>query len=169
MRHTHAHRSRRPARVAAGVAMKMNDTISRRDLLKAGGAIVVSFALPLTARDAFAQTAPRAGTRPVDSGEVDGLLAIHADGSVTLYTSKVDVGTGLRMALAQTAAEELGMSPARITVVEGDTGLCPDQGGTGGSTGLTRGGTDIRTAAATARRALIDLAAARLNRPAAEL
>ena len=100
--------------------MQASTGISRRDLLKAGGAIVVSFAFQLTARDVFAQTAPRAGTRPVDSGEVDGLLAIHADGSVTLYTSKVDVGTGIRIAFAQMAAEELGVSPSRVTVVEGD-------------------------------------------------
>jgi CO/xanthine dehydrogenase Mo-binding subunit len=107
--------------------------------------------------------------RPLDPGEVDGLLAIHADGSVTLYTSKVDVGTGLRIALAQMAAEELGVAPTRVSVVEGDTSLCPDQGGTGGSTGLTRGGTEIRAAAATARRALLELGAAQLNRPAAGL
>ena len=58
---------------------------------------------------------------------------------------------------------------ARITVVDGDTGLCPDQGGTGGSTGLTRGGAEVRQAAATARQALLALGAARLNQPAANL
>ena len=143
--------------------------LSRRDLLKAGGAIVVSFTFPFAARDAFAQAAPPAGARPVDAGEVDGLLAIHADGSVTLFTSKVDVGTGIRIAFAQMAAEELGVSPARVTVVEGDTATCPDQGGTGGSTGLIRGGTEIRAAAATARRALLQMGATQLNRPVADL
>ena len=63
------------------------------------------------------------------------------------------------------AAEELGVAATRITIVEGDTGLCPDQGGTGGSTGLTRGGTEIRAAAATARQALLTLGSAQLNRP----
>ena len=149
--------------------MKMHDALSRRDLLKAGGAIVVSFAFPLTARDAFAQAAPHAGARPVDSGEVDGLLAIHADGSVTLYTSKVDVGTGIRIAFAQMAAEELGVSPSRVAVVEGDTATCPDQGGTGGSTSLVRGGIEIQAAAATARRALLQMGATRLNRPVTDL
>jgi len=145
--------------------------ISRRDLLKAGGAIVVSFAFAVAPRRAFAQAgaAAAATDRPLDPGEVDGLLAIHADGSVTLYTSKVDVGTGMRMALAQMAAEELGVSPSRVSVVEGDTATCPDQGGTGGSTGLVRGGTEIRAAAATAKRALLTLGAAQLNRPAADL
>ena len=148
------------------------DVISRRDVLKAGGALVVSFAFAGVPRDLFAQARRPFDTaqgRPVDSGEVDGLLAIHANGSVTLYTSKVDVGTGIRIALAQMAAEELGVSPARVTVVEGDTATCPDQGGTGGSTGLIRGGTEIRAAAATARRALLQMGATQLNRPVADL
>ena len=71
---------------------------------------------------------PATDARPLDPGEVDGLLAIHADGSVTLYTSKVDVGTGVRIALAQMAAEELGVAPARISVVEGDTASMPRSG-----------------------------------------
>jgi nicotinate dehydrogenase subunit B len=151
--------------------MQTPDLISRRDLLKAGGAIVVSFAFAVAPRRASAQTgaAPGAADRPLDPGEVDGLLAIHADGSVTLYTSKVDVGTGMRMALAQMAAEELGVSPARVSVVEGDTATCPDQGGTGGSTGLVRGGTEIRAAAATARRALLQMGSTQLNVPVSAL
>ena len=58
---------------------------------------------------------------------------------------------------------------ARITVVDGDTARCPNTGGTGGSTGLTRGGTAVRQAAATARQALLGLAATRLKRPVADL
>ena len=131
----------------------------------------MSFAFGVSPRRAAAQTAaaPATTDRPLDASEVDGLLAIHADGSVTIFTSKVDVGTGIRIALAQMAAEELGIAAARISVVEGDTGLCPDQGGTGGSTGLTRGGNEIRAAAATARQALLRLGAAQLNRPVADL
>jgi len=145
--------------------------LTRRDLLKAGGAIVVSFAFAAMPRRAAAQAGAPAGAagRPLDAGEVDGLLAIHADGSVTLYTSKVDVGTGVRIAFAQMAAEELGIAPSRVSVIEGDTATCPDQGGTGGSTGLVRGGTEIRAAAATARRALLQMGATRLNRPASDL
>src|SRR5438552_3771031 len=179
MRDAHTHRSRDSARVAcpgraervegAGVAMTP-ELLSRRDLLKAGGAIVVSFAFAVAPRRVTGQAGAQPGAgRPVDPSEVDGLLAIHADGSMTLYTSKVDVGTGMRMALAQMAAEELGVSPSRVSVVEGDTATCPDQGGTGGSTGLVRGGTEIRAAAATARRALLTLGATQLNRPAADL
>jgi nicotinate dehydrogenase subunit B len=153
--------------------------MQRRDLLKAGGAVIVSFAFrsagALAVREESLQDAagarPRqpASGKPLDPTEVDSFLAFHGDGTVTVYTGKVDVGTGLRIAVAQMAAEELGIAPERITLVDGDTGLCPDQGGTGGSTGLTRGGADVRQAAATARQALLALGATRLNRAAGEL
>jgi len=145
--------------------METFSPISRRDLLKTGGALVVSFALG--AKRAPAQNAD-AG-KPLDATEVDSFLAVHADGSVTIYTGKVDVGTGLRIAVRQMAAEELGLPAERVALVEGDTGLTPDQGGTGGSTGLTRGGSEVRQAAATARRALLELGAQQLKRAAAEL
>jgi nicotinate dehydrogenase subunit B len=151
--------------------METLTSISRRDLLKAGGALVVSFSFGSLMPDLVGaqDLIDRTSSKPIDPSDVDSFFAIHADGGITLYTGKVDIGTGLRVALAQMAAEELGVQAERITVVDGDTGLCPDQGGTGGSTGLTRGGTEIRQAAATARQALIALGAARLGRPVNEL
>jgi CO/xanthine dehydrogenase Mo-binding subunit len=141
--------------------------LSRRDVLKAGGAVIVSFAFNgVRPEDVWAQVPVG---KPLDPMEVDSFIAIHADGTATVYSGKVDVGTGLRIAVAQMAAEELGMNASRITVIDGDTGICPDQGGTGGSTGLTRGGAEIRQAAASARQALLALGATRLNRPATEL
>lgn len=140
----------------------------RRQLLKAAGGLVVGFTL----QDAFplvAQQATGDVPRTLDPKEVDSALAIHADGSVTVFTSKVDVGTGMRIAIAQMAAEELGVATNRVTVVDGDTGTCPNTGGTGGSTGLTRGGTAVRQAAATARRKLLALGALRLSVPADQL
>jgi nicotinate dehydrogenase subunit B len=164
MRHPHADTARRDARGESlkEVIMEKLSFISRRDLLKGGAALVVSFAL--VPKRAAAQNA-----KPLDPTEVDSFLAIHPDGSVTVYTGKVDVGTGLRIAVRQMAAEELGLPVERVALVEGDTGLTPDQGGTGGSTGLTRGGSEVRQAAATARRALLNLGAEQLKRPAAEL
>ncbi len=88
---------------------------------------------------------------------------------MTIFCGKVDLGQGLRIAIPQMAAEELGVAVERITMIEGDTALTPDQGPTAGSTGVMRGGVQIRQAAATAREALIGLAAARAGRPAAEL
>jgi CO/xanthine dehydrogenase Mo-binding subunit len=121
--------------------------------------------LPAAAR----QTAPGSNRGPLDAREIDSVLSIDVDGTVTIYTSKVDVGTGMRIAIAQMAADELGVPVDRITVVDGDTGQCPNHGGTGGSTGLTRGGAAVRQAAATAREALLSMAASHLDRPAAGL
>ena len=142
------------------------NNISRRDLLRTGGAVVVSFAL---GRRVLAQNPDGDLGKPLDTHEVDSFLAVHADGSVTLYTSHVDVGVGLRIAMRQMAAEELGIRVDRILMVEGDTALTPDHGGTGGSTGIPRGAVDVRQAAATARQAFLKLGAEQLKRPTADL
>ena len=143
-------------------------SISRRDLLKTGSALVVSFALGAKRSAGQSGSASDIG-KPLDVHEVDSFLAVHPDGSVTLFTSKVDVGTGLRAAMRQMAAEELGVPMERIALVEGDTALTPDQGGTGGSTGIPRGAVEVRQAAATARQAFLKLGAEQLQRPAREL
>jgi CO/xanthine dehydrogenase Mo-binding subunit len=142
---------------------------SRRDFIRAGSALVVGFALD---GSVFAQQLPAAGKatgKTLDANEVDGFLAIHADSSVTIYCGKVDLGQGLRIAIRQMAAEELGCAVDRIAMVEGDTALTPDQGPTAGSTGVMRGGVQIRQAAATAREMLLTMAAERLGRPRGEL
>ena len=142
--------------------------MKRRDVLKAAGGLVVGFSLHETMPFLAAQSAGP-GPRPLDPREVDSALVIHADGRVTVYTSKVDVGTGMRVAIAQMAAEELGVATSAVTVVDGDTSMCPNTGGTGGSTGLTRGGTAVRQAAATARQEIVRLASARIGAPADRL
>ena len=142
----------------------MNQMISRRNILKGSGAVVVAMSFTSVAT---AQGAPKAKT--VDAKQVDAYLAVHADGTVTVYSGKVDLGTGLRAAFPQIAAEELGLPIEKIHLVEGDTRLTPDQGSTSGSNGIQRGGMQLRAAAATARRALIKLAAEKLGKPAEEL
>ncbi|MEO8225429.1 MAG: molybdopterin cofactor-binding domain-containing protein, partial [Gammaproteobacteria bacterium] len=143
--------------------------MNRRDWLKTAGGLVIGFTCSGVTPSGEQAGPLAADGRPLDPKEVDSFLSIYADGSVTVFTSKVDVGTGMRIAMAQMAAEELGVDTARVTVVDGDTARCPNTGGTGGSTGLTRGGTAVRQAAATARHALLGLAATRLKRPAADL
>jgi nicotinate dehydrogenase subunit B len=135
--------------------------LSRRAVL-AGGALTVSFALAGARLKALAQ-GTAAAPRSVYPKEVDAFLAVNGDGTVTLYTGKVDLGQGLRIAMRQIAGEELGIGVDMIKYVEGDTALTPDQGRTSGSNGIQRGGMQIRQAAATARAALIELAAQRLN------
>jgi CO/xanthine dehydrogenase Mo-binding subunit len=122
--------------------MEHRTSLSRRDLLRACGTCIVSFSIT----SAFPKSASaQAGSdsdlgKSLDPHEVDSFLAVHADGSVTVYTGKVDIGTGLRIVMRQMAAEELGIPVERVSLVEGDTALTPDQGGTGGSTGTTKGG-----------------------------
>ena len=134
---------------------------SRRALLK-GGALTVGLALTGLRNDASGQGAAGA-PRVLDTKEVDAFLAVNGDGTVTVYCGKVDLGQGLRIAIPQIAAEELGIGVDKIKYVEGDTALTPNQGRTSGSNSIQRGGMQIRQAAATARKALITLAAPRLN------
>ena len=143
-------------------------TLNRREFLQTGGALIVGFSLPISAYAQLQPVPDAALGKTLDLNEVDGFVAINANGSVTIYSGKVDLGQGLRIAIPQMAAEELGIGVDRIAMIEGDTALTPDQGATGGSSGIMRGGVQIRQAAATAREALIGIAAARANKPAAE-
>jgi nicotinate dehydrogenase subunit B len=147
----------------------MSARIARREFLKTSAALVVAFSLPRAAVAQRAAQGDAALGKPLGTNEVDGFIAVNADGSVTIYSGKVDLGQGLRIAIPQMAAEELALDVSRITLIEGDTALTPDQGATGGSSGIMRGGVEIRRAAATAREALIGLAAERMRRPPAEL
>jgi CO/xanthine dehydrogenase Mo-binding subunit len=147
----------------------MNELLSRREFLQHSGALVVALAIPRPAAAQRASGADQALGKTVDASEVDGFLVVHGDGSVTVYCGKVDLGQGLRIAIPQMAAEELGVALERIVLIEGDTALTPDQGPTGGSSGVMRGGVQIRQAAATARAALLAKAAERTGRSAADL
>lgn len=143
-------------------------SLSRRSLLKSGGALIVSFTLGSgLPKDALAQNSPAGSPRLADN--VDSFLAVHADGMVTIFTSHVDIGTGIDTVFRQTAAEELGIPIQRFSLITGDTSITPDHGGTGGSSGVPRAAADIRRVAATARRALVDRASKQLNRAPSEL
>lgn len=136
-------------------------SLTRRDLLQNAGALIVAFTLP---RLTLGQGS---GNSRYES--IDAWLAIGADGSVTAYCGKVELGTGLQTAFGQLVADELDVSIESVTVVMGDTQLCPDQGPTVGSMSIARGGPQIRQAAASAHHTLLALAAARLNLPVDQL
>ncbi len=111
---------------------------SRREALK-GGVLVVSFSLLGLPAPSIAQTAPAVG-KPLALNEVDTFLAIDAKGMVTVYSGKVDLGTGVQTALTQIVADELDAPLASVTVIQGDTALTPDQGPTWGSLSIQVGG-----------------------------
>lgn len=142
--------------------------ISRRSLLRAGGALMVSFALPSVAGAEATNGLPPAG-KTLSGEAVDGFLSIDADGLVTVYSGKVDLGTGVPTALAQMVAEELDITMDQVHMITGDTGLTPDQGTTSGSNSIMKGGAQLRLAAATAREALLNMAADQLGVTVEEL
>src|SRR3954447_5284934 len=139
--------------------------LSRRALLVQGGALVVAFSLaPRTGR-----TETAAADKSVAADEVGGCIAIDATGKVTIYSGKVELGTGAVTAIAQIAAEELCVSLDRVEMIQGDTQLTPNQGPTYASTSIQDGGMQIRRAAATAREAFLDEAARKLAVAKADL
>ncbi|HWF47145.1 MAG TPA: molybdopterin cofactor-binding domain-containing protein [Bryobacteraceae bacterium] len=141
---------------------------TRRDFLKSGGILMVSFSVFDRMNPAFTKALSQT-PKTVALDEVDAFLAITADQNVTVYSGKVDLGTGVRTAMAQIAAEELDVDLARVSVIQGDTLLTPDQGITAGSFSVQIGGMQIRQAAATARQALVVEAARRFGCSTADL
>ncbi len=142
--------------------------MQRRHFLQAGSGLVVSFTLGGVAPLASAQGAV-ASTKSMARDQVEAWLGIAADGRVTVYSGKVDLGTGTRTALAQLVAEELDVDFSAVDMVMGDTLLTLDQGQTAGSLTISNGGITLRQAAACARRALLASAATRLSANVADL
>ncbi|MGB7540396.1 MAG: molybdopterin cofactor-binding domain-containing protein, partial [Burkholderiales bacterium] len=75
-------------------------------------------------------------------------LRINRDSTVSVYSGKVEIGQGILTALAQIAAEELDVDPARIRMVAADTARSPDEGVTSGSLSIQDSGTALRRACA---------------------
>src|SRR5215475_13720460 len=110
--------------------------------------------------------------RTVSSDDARGFetfIKITADGSVNAFNGHVDLGTGIRTALAQIVAEELDVSFARVIVVLGDTTLAPDQGATIASETIQITAVPLRRAAGQGQQFLITRAAERLGLPRDEL
>jgi nicotinate dehydrogenase subunit B len=141
-----------------------NISFDRREFLKASGVLVIGFSM-LGSAGATALRAPKS----VSKEAIDSWLTIGPDNRITVYCGKVDLGTGSRTALAQMAGEELDVSFERIEMVMGDTATTPDQWLTAANLTIFQGGSELRRAAASARRALVERAAQRLGVPASEL
>ena len=204
-----------------GQTMDKRARLSRRDLLKGSGILVVGFSLagcverpstaaqpapvptptaqtpatavaqsvaeqapgppptparpavpPATALPTAATRAapPRMAAQPAErrrgagaTNTIDSWLVIGRDESVTVFSGKVELGTGVKTALAQLVAEELDVPLNRIRLEMGDTDRTPDQGYTAGSKTIQTAGVALRQASAEARQALLELAAARLG------
>ena len=95
--------------------------------------------------------------------DLDSWVRINTDGTATLFTGKVEIGQGIRTAVAQIGAEELDVSLDRIIVAPTDTIHAPNEGYSAGSNSLQMSGNAMRYAAAEARQLLLELAAEQLE------
>jgi nicotinate dehydrogenase subunit B len=144
--------------------------LDRRRVLAGGGALIVSFSLT----EVFAQdqSAPAAAPAPTPPGSLktapflDSWIRIDADGGITAFTGKAELGQGFKTAFQQIAAEELDVPFETLKVVTADTHRTANEGYTSGSNSMKDSGTAIRNAAAQVRELLVAEAARRLDLPA---
>jgi CO/xanthine dehydrogenase Mo-binding subunit len=149
--------------------------VSRRAAMAGLGALVFSFS------SAGRLSAEEAGTPPGGSPQspaaalpgslkqaplLDSWIRIDADGTITAFTGKAELGQGIRTALIQVAAEQLDVDFDRITLQMADTALTPNEGYTAGSHSMQDSGTALMNAAAQIRQILIAAAATRAGFPA---
>ena len=140
-------------------------TVSRRALLKAGGVLVISIGAPVALDTALAagEALAQGAKPPLMPDQLASFIAVNADGTVSAFFGKMDMGQGLFVAIGQMVAEELDVPFKAVKVIMGDTATSVNQGGASGSTGIQLGGKQMRMAAAEARRVLVELAAAKLG------
>lgn len=138
----------------------LSKPVSRRSILAATGGLAVAFTLAGRVGRAFA--ADPSGmlrvnpTTPASSTEA---WLVLTPAAVTLYSGKVELGTGVQTSLTQVVVEELRLEVADVQFVQGDTMFAPSQGFTAGSKTLQQGAVTLRQAAATAYAALLQMAA----------
>jgi nicotinate dehydrogenase subunit B len=145
---------------------------SRRSFLKSTGALIVTFSVAGIYGTAEAQenfAGGVAGSPPLD--QVDSWIAIGADGNVTAYTGKCELGQGIVTAQTQLVAEELCVPFSRVKLFYCDTSMTPDQGVTSGSQShpANFNKSNLAQAGATARQALLQLASKQLGVPVGQL
>jgi isoquinoline 1-oxidoreductase len=154
--------------------------VSRRDFLRAsvlaGGGLVLWFS---TGQRVLAQQSPAGGSAPRQGGtgfggssiptDLDAWLKIGQDGTVALFTGKVEFGQGIQTAFGQLVADELGAPFSSVQVVMGSTDQVPYDNATVGSQSMRSTGPRVRQAAAEMRQWLLELGSAQLGVPVAGL
>ncbi len=134
-------------------------SLSRREFLKVvGGGIIVFFSVG----ESTAQERRPPGYQGLP-GDFNAFLRIGANGRVTCFTGKIEMGQGIVTSLAQMLADELDVPLDSVDMVMGDTDLCPWDMGTFGSMSTRFFGPPLREAAGEARAILIGLASERLH------
>src|ERR1041385_2778546 len=101
--------------------------VSRRRFLKTTGGLIVSFSFSAPISRFLAQSPELPAVEP-DATSLDSWLAVAPDETVTIFTSKVELGTGIETALAQIVADELDVPFQKVHMDWGDTAKTVDQG-----------------------------------------
>ena len=157
------------AEASAGL---IETSVSRRSFLIGAGAMVVLFSAKGQRGTAAAQEFEGgAGPGAPSPNQLDSWIAIGADGKVTAYTGKEEIGQGISTAQIQLVAEELCVPFNQVNLIYCDTALTPDQGITSGSQShpTNFNHRNLALAAATARETLVELASKRLGMPGEQL
>ncbi len=90
-------------------------------------------------------------------------VRVSSDGHATVLTAMQDIGTGSRTAMAQIAAEELGLPLERVRVSLGDSARGTYASISAGSSTIPSMGPAVRAAAADAARQILEIAAQRFD------
>jgi len=146
--------------------------LDRRGFLKSAGVLIVGFSgFSISTSEARAQFGGSAIPGSPPNAQLDSWIAIAADGAVTAYSGKEELGQGIATAQQQLVAEELSVPFERVTLIYCDTALTPDQAYTSGSqshpANFNHG--SLALACATAREALLKIASDRLAIPVDQL
>jgi CO/xanthine dehydrogenase Mo-binding subunit len=142
---------------------------SRRDFIRTTGYLTIGFYLGshVSACDPPPRQELPGSLR--ENPRINAWLEIMADGRVRVLTGKIELGQGIRTAVAQVAAEELDLKMSQVDVLIAETGRTPDEGYTAGSNSIEASAMAIRYAAAAARQKLLALAAQKMNVPQTDL
>lgn len=125
-------------------------TLNRRQFIQLlGSGIAVTFTL---------EQVLASPSKSLPEDQLSSWIHVGANGTITVFTGKAEVGQNIRTSLSQIVAEELNVGVDKITMILGDTDLTPYDRGTFGSRSIPYMGPSLRKAAATAREALIDMA-----------
>src|SRR5437867_3659295 len=142
-----------------------NFQFDRRNFIKAFGLGIV-FIVPITralAQQRGQGESGRGGFNERLPNDVGAWIHINEEGSITVFTGKVEVGQNTRTSLTQAVADELHVPIATVRLVMGDTDLTPYDMGTFGSRSTPTMAPQLRKAAAAAREMLIAMAAEQLK------
>jgi nicotinate dehydrogenase subunit B len=141
-------------------------TLTRRGFVKMGGALFVSFALPVGFHALTAEGQDSLQTNQLDPTLLASWLEIRSDNTIVARTGRTETGTGMSGYYTQAIAEELSVRPETISLIMGDTDKTPDGGY---SAGFLGGMTNVRKVAAYTYQALLKLAAGQLDVPVVDL